>query len=168
VPDFDAERAVAAWAYLVHCTAAPDDQRDALRYLADKLHLQRYGRLIAPELYLAQAQGPWANGVRQCLAEAPSLLPGLLADLPLRVIPALSLSDRACLDAIAARWHREPIESLRTESQDAAWRAAMQRSARPESWRPLSLVAIAATVDIDGTLVAHVRDPHPGHAPACP
>src|SRR5690606_29259588 len=55
---FDVEKAIAAVGYLVEQTGASMYSIMKMMYLADKIHLERYGRFIAGDHYVAMPQGP--------------------------------------------------------------------------------------------------------------
>lgn len=130
---YDTEKAVAIVLYLAIRTPRPSSMSIAkLMYFADKTFLERYGRMISSDHYVAMQHGP-----------VPSHTYGLMRDAQpysqygFRVVDSyfieaidapdmgeLSGSEIECLDQIIARFGDAPTWYLRQLSHDAAWEHA--------------------------------------------
>lgn len=109
-------------------------------YCSDRKHLERYGRLICGDHYIAMRYGPVPSRIYDMM-KAPL---GLVANSDaafvkdsfevfgghnLRVTrpanqDAFSKSELACLDEAILEWGHLSFTERTTESHDAAWRAA--------------------------------------------
>lgn len=145
---FEPEATAAAVGYIVSRLGKTDFHRifKAL-YRADRLHLERYGRMITWEDYSAQEYGPvpmktyrvmgnlagrnYANPHGELAAVLGStLLVRTPRDVTLKAEPdldELSESDIACLDEAIERVRGRTFGENTTESHDAAWTAAWER-----------------------------------------
>lgn len=138
-PKFDPKKALEVLLYVTpHCP----DMYTALKvvYFADKLHLSRYGRLIAGERYVAMSHGPVPSGLYDMVksvrgdgvftVEVPAKEAFTMVDYninPLRRadLDVLSESDRECLDeAIREYGHKSFAELKEISHRDTAFQAA--------------------------------------------
>ncbi len=180
VAGFDAAKAVASVGYLVERTGESLYPIMKMIYLADKLHLERYGRFIAGESYAAMKQGPvpsctynlikhvrgdlnecqGAEVARQYLdyGENHKIVLRKAADTG-----ELSETDIECLDEVVRMWAKVGKWVVRDLSHDLAWQAAMEKLFHGKKSHPIDIEDIARQVDSD-LLVKHVQDPNPGHA----
>jgi hypothetical protein len=122
------------------------------QYFADKRHLERYGRSIYGETYVAMGRGPVpqaAYNASRALAEGE-----LICEFPMDVVraalrrdgnalialreadtDALSAQERECLDW-AIRYVKDlSFDELQTASHDAAWRKTEANA--PMAWRDI-------------------------------
>ncbi len=181
---FEVDKAIAAIAYLVEKTGASMYPVMKMMYLADKLHLERYGRFIACDSYAAMKQGPvpsrtynMIKHVRGELAHSPEderaceyLIYGPEHQLTIKKHPdydELSASDIECLEEIASIFKRMGPWAVRDLSHDAAWEAAWRFRFFKKSV-PMDTESIVAQFEKSELLIEHLRDSHPGEAEALP
>lgn len=148
-PQFDPEKALETLVYV--CARMPrNDMYRSLKaiYIADKLHLQRYGRLIYGEAYAALPYGatPQAayDAVRALKGERSCAIPHsfLFAALermetsikPLREpdLETLSITDVECLDE-AIRACAFSFDTAKALAHDDAWKATSPTTEIPLS-----------------------------------
>lgn len=169
---FSTAKAVAAIAYLVQRTGESLYPVLKMLYLADKTHLEKYGRFIVGDQYVAMAKGPvpsatydmlkFVRGERQYfeegqLAKSAFGLDRLTHRFDLLHAPdldALSESDIECLTEAANACVNRGSRFVRDASHDDAWRATSRNGA-------MSVEAIAAQFDDGPALVQHLIDRHP-------
>lgn len=180
---FDAEKAAAALAYLVQETGAEMYAALKMLYLADKGHLEKYGRTITGDSYVAMKQGPvpdraynmckFVRGDRSYFDELPEarerlrLRSNSFELLTPPDLDALSASEKDALDEWIAEFRRGGWRVLWRRSHDAAWSAAWAEArARDRGAIEMDLRAIAATLPNGPALIEYLTDPHPGEAPA--
>lgn len=149
---FDEDACVAALTYLAQRVGdVVDVELGQLLYLAEKLHLERYGRFICGDRYLATDDGPvpaLAYDALRALARGEALdrpdarhlarrLGGHLVhaggDRFRVTTPAddseLSDSDIECLDDVADMYVRASFAAVRAAAHDAAYEGARAREA---------------------------------------
>lgn len=180
---FDLNKAIAAIGHLVKQTGASMYPVMKMMYVADKLHLERYGRFIFGETYAAMEQGPVPshayNMVKHVRGDArhPEMELAkqhfayqaqnheirLLAEPDL---DELSQSDQQCLDEVIHMFHSIGQWSIRDMSHDPAWEAAWKGRRRLSKSSPLPIEQIAASLDTCEALLQHLRDTAPGEAVA--
>jgi uncharacterized phage-associated protein len=136
--------ALAAVLYIAQKLECPDFHKVCkLLYLADKLHLQQYGRVITDENYEAYPFGPVPKDVygmmdkerfehkeRFGFAFVPQ---GKVPCIVARVAPdfeLLSKSDIECLDAVIDQYGTNDFGSLTEISHDSAWTAGRKRTGK--------------------------------------
>lgn len=182
---FDVEKAVAAVAFLVEKTRATMYGVMKMLYLADKLHLERYGRFISGDRYVAMEQGPVPsrtyNMVKHVRGDELRHPDDVLAcsyfdyvheshEIRVRSMPdidELSDTDIECLDAICKIYREAGKRVVVDMSHDDAWRNVWNSVRRRISMAkalPMPLERIAAELDEPEALLAFLRDPTPGHA----
>ena len=169
--NFDPDKAVEA--ILFTAANARTDLYDTLKllYLADKLHLQRYGRFIFGDWYSAMEYGPVPSHaydvVKYVRGDRPTSL-AMHAKSAFRVDPQthaisvlrepdlgeLSATDIECLSEIIAKYGSIGFSALKKLSHDAAYEATPRN-------HQIALEAIAATLERSAELIQHVADPHP-------
>ncbi|MFT4197501.1 MAG: Panacea domain-containing protein [Pseudoxanthomonas sp.] len=177
---FQREKAIAAMGHVVQQTQASMYSVMKMMYLADKLHLERYGRFIAGDTYAAMKQGPvpsHAYNLVKCVRGESESCPGDVVareffaygadDHSLKLLrdpdlDELSESDIRCLDVVIETYKKMGHWAVRDMSHDDAWKAAW-KSARRKSF-PMSVEAIAGQLEGAERLVAHLRDNAPGRA----
>jgi uncharacterized phage-associated protein len=138
------EKAIAAMLYIANRLERRDIHRVfKLLYFADKLHLQRYGRLIAGDEYHAFSQGPLPTHLYDYVRVARNepAYNNDLDDEGIRLffeafdvkgynlnpkqdpdLDELSPSDRKVLDEIIATFGKLPKDALSDLSHDEAWK----------------------------------------------
>jgi uncharacterized phage-associated protein len=136
--------ALAATLYIAKKLEAPDFHKVCkLLYLADKLHLQEYGRVITDESYAALDFGPVPKDVYAMMdserlerqkrfgfvyvkqGRVPCIVAAVEPDLT-----ELSKSDIACLDAVIAQYGVYSFDALTEKSHDTAWKAGRKRTGK--------------------------------------
>jgi len=183
IGEFDVNKAIAAIAFLVRETGATMYSVMKMLYLADKAHLEQYGRFITGDHYVAMEQGPvpsctynMVKHVRgeDCRRPGDEVAKKFLScdteshKITIRQMPdmdELSQSDIECLAEIAGIYRRVGHWAVRDMAHDGAWKktwSSLRRRLFKSVAMPLSV--IAADVDQSGELNAHLRDRHPGEA----
>ncbi len=168
--EFDAKVAVEAILLLADKSQDPTFHDIAkLLYLADRLHLQRYGRLICGDDYVAMKHGPVASGIYDMLKAIryghslhhfPELKDAFQVNgytvIPLRSpdLEWLSDSDVECLTEAIDVYDHLSFNQLTELSHDDAWQSADQDDF-------ISLEAIVRSVGNSNQLLEHLKDPHP-------
>ena len=154
---FDREAAMAALAYLQQkLPGLTRHQAFKLLYLADLLHLERYGRPITGDTYVAMEYGPVPSQlydlVKRHLSAGPSL-PKIEADLE-----ELSRSDLRILDEVVDRYGRYTFAERTELTHDEAWRQARDQhpghKAPPIPWETI----IRANLDHADELLRFLMD----------
>lgn len=179
--EFDVGKAVAAVSYLIQKTGESMYPILKMVYLADKFHLERYGRLISGDNYVAMKQGPVpsrAYDIFKALRGSADSGEAEIAGCYLRYVgehdyevvrapdlDELSASDLECLDETVATYSRLGKWTIRDLAHDAAWDAAWP-SVRFRKAFPMSAAHIANFLDADGQLIEHLKDRSPGEATA--
>lgn len=164
---FDVEKAVEVILYIATRASDPDIYHLCkILYFADKKHLERYGRLICDENYVAMKNGPVPSGVYDLLKyvrgdgqvlqselarhsfkiEGYKVVPFRDADLAM-----LSESERECLDESIQENGNLSFNGLKHKSHDAAFDSADENDF-------ISVEAIAATLKDSELLVEHLRN----------
>ena len=138
-------------------------------YLADKLHLIRYGRFITDDRFIAMEYGPVPSNVHDMLKAARTtngsiaddLAPGFSVQDERIVIPHrvadldwISDSERECLDETIAQYGALGFRQLTEVSHDTAWQST-------ERNREIALEAILTGIGNPAPLLEHLRDPNP-------
>ncbi len=146
-------------------------------YFADKDHLERYGRFICGDSYVAMKNGPVPSGIYDLLKIVrgdlfPSFYP------PQQIVDdahqafdihgrygiinkrkpdteLLSESDMECLDNSIKKYGSLSFSQLTEISHDKAWESADQNDL-------MEIDHIIATFDDSTDLSDHLQDPHPG------
>ncbi|MGB0219185.1 MAG: Panacea domain-containing protein [Sinimarinibacterium flocculans] len=138
--EFDAEKAIEALAYVASRLNKPGNMYSVLKalYIADKAHLERYGRFIYGETYAALPYGPVPQNAydamrvlsgerQQCFASAE-----IVADRFRRLgdtvssrrdpdLDSLSRSDVECLDEAIRDIEFDSFDAVKTKTHDAAY-----------------------------------------------
>jgi len=169
--DLDPRAAREIIVYLAKRLQEPSFHRIAkLLYFADKLHLQRYGRLILGDRYVAMKYGPVPSFVYDMLKAARNASSGGTREsqpaftvhsngrtvLPLRSadLDWISDSERECLDEVIRLYGNRSFQELTDLSHDEAWR-------QTEENRSIPLERIVATLPDSESLLNHLLDPNP-------
>lgn len=141
---FDFDKGLEAILYVASRVPAPNFHKiSKVLYFADLEHLERFGRFIAGDRYIAMEYGPVPSDVnnimRAARGEAEFIdlqeeiksafdVPGRFTVKPLR--PArttvFSKSDLECLDDSITKYGRLSFGELVDKSHDAAWQATAE------------------------------------------
>lgn len=171
---FDPEKTIAAAALLVGETKESMYTVLKMLYLADRLHLEKYGRPITGDRYFALPEGPagtetydlmkYLRGERQftTFPLARELLRvdpktyriDVLRDPDLTVF---SKSDLACLKDVADICNRRGGAHIRDLAHDKAWEATGRN-------KPMDITTIASQLGNGPLLAQHLSDRFPGSA----
>jgi|SRR5882672_2156836 len=168
---FDPEKAVEAILYTTSKAGTTLYETLKLIYLADKCHLERYGRFIFGDWYAAMDYGPVASDAYDALKQArgtrrisraPAITNAMRVDkqtnviTPLRApdLDELSASDVECLDRVIEQYGHLGFDALKHLTHDAAFDATRVNA-------EIAIEAIAATLTGSPELIQHLSDPHP-------
>lgn len=132
---FNQAKALAVVLYLAMRTPRPSFMSIAkLMYFADKTYLERYGRLISSDHYIARQHGPVPSHTYRLLRGSEIYSAHgfkVVDDYFIEAIDAPDLGLLAgreveCLDEIIARFGDAPLWYLQQMSQDRAWQRVWQ------------------------------------------
>jgi len=172
--DFDHEKATEALLYVA--SKLPRDNATfyiALKilYLADKVHLSRYGRFVSGDNYVAMKHGPVPSGAYDIvkyvrgdgICSNPHARNSFSIDRQTNQMSALrevdlglfSESDVECLDEVIGEHGSKPFPQIRKVSHDAAWDNAGDNEF-------ISLEDIVKTLPDDEVLADYLSDRYPG------
>lgn len=182
MPQFAAHKAAAAIGYLVKSTGADLYSVMKMLYLADKAHLESFGRTISGDVYCAMEKGPvpdraynlckFVRGDRahfDALPEARKLFRLHGNDFELLAEPdmnELSRSDVDALDEVSKRYQAGGWRAVYAASHDDAWKDAWAvAEARGKGSVSMDFDAIAATLPSGNDLIEYLADRQPGEAP---
>lgn len=173
---FDCGKAAVAVAYLVKQTGKSLYDVMKMLYVADKCHLERYGRFITGDRYVAMAKGPvpsatydlmkYLRGERhyfdggEWVKEMLRLERGGSHSFTLLRNPDLSLlseSDIECLDEVVTLVRTKGARYVMKLSHDEAW----ENTPLNET---IAVTAIAALAEDGPALIQHLTDRFPGEA----
>ena len=133
--EFNQAKALAVVLYLAIRTPRPSFMSIAkLMYFADKTHLERYGRMISSDRYVAMRYGPVPSNTYNLMRDSQPYSPYGFRVVDAYFIEAidapdlgeLSGSEIECLDQIIARFGDAPTWYLKRLSHDSAWERAWQ------------------------------------------
>lgn len=179
--NFDTRKAIAIVGFLASRTRESMYTLMKMVYLADKLHLERYGQFMAGDTYSALKQGPVPsctyNLMKHLRGEAQQIPDAELVFEYLRYggnhaielvkepdFDELSESDLECLNAVVGIHNDVGKWMVRDLSHDEAWRKIWAGVRPGSAARLMPVEEIAAQLKNAGDLVRHVRDPFPGRA----
>lgn len=168
--EFDAKVAVEAILYIATNSQQPTFHHIAkLLYFADRLHLERYGRFICGDDYVAMKHGPVPSRVYDMLKvirdgydyiSFPEIK-GAFRVQEYTVIPQrkpdfewLSDSEIKCLNESIAAYDKCTFGQLTKLSHDAAWSSADENDF-------ISLEAIVHSLENSQYLLDYLTNPHP-------
>jgi uncharacterized phage-associated protein len=169
---FDPEKSTEAILYVAQNVNEPTFHRISLiMYFADKARLEKYGRFICGDNYIAMKHGPVpsctydilksvrGDGLSLVMETAkPALMVGAGSVVkPLRKanLDYLSLSDLKCLDKAISEYGTLSFEELTQISHDNAWKSADENES-------IELEQIALTLANSEVVLDHLNDPFPG------
>ena len=172
---YNRDKALQSLVYLCDHLPQPVSVYTALKviYFADKLHLERFGRQMFGDTYIAMDNGPVPSGAYDIVKyvsgrakydlEFPAAHAALFAtprELVKKARPDLDVFSRSelmCLAACARQFGGLSFNELKTISHDEAWKQADQNG-------EMDLPSIAATLKDGDLIVQHLRDRTPGAA----
>ncbi|MDM8558842.1 Panacea domain-containing protein [Candidatus Parabeggiatoa sp. HSG14] len=140
-----------------------------MMYFADKLHLEKYGRFICGDNYVAMKHGPVPSStydllkivrdetLKDNLTHRAFTVQDKFLVKPLRTanLDYFSESDLECLDNTIKKYGHLSFNLLTDLSHDKAWQAADENDC-------IDIEQIVATLVNTGNLLDYLRDPCPG------
>jgi len=171
---FKAEKSVETILYIVQNVKQPTFHRiSKIMYFADKAHLEKYGRFICGDSYVAMKHGPVPSGTYDILKvtrgngfsplslvnfthQAFTIVEKFLVK-PLRpaLIVHFSDSDLECLDNAIETYGHLSFSQLTDLSHDQAWQAVDENDC-------INIEQIVATLTDTENLLDYLHDPYPG------
>lgn len=154
---FDRDAVLAALGYLQQkLPGLTRHQALKLLYLADLLHLERYGRPITGDVYVAMDYGPVPSKtydlIKQESGSGPQL-PKIQADLE-----ELSRSDIQVLDEVIQQYGKHDFSTRTQITHDGAWQAARKREPGHRAPRMPWIEIIKANLDMADELLRFLED----------
>ncbi len=139
-----------------------------LLYLVDKTNLEKYGRFIFGESYVAMQEGATPSNAYDLLKEASeSSVTGLSVDtnqvVALREanLDYLSESDVECLDQIISIYGKAPNWVRRRDTHDDAWKKAWASRGNMGSVR-IPVESIAKLLSDSDDIISHLSNSDDG------
>lgn len=181
-PEFDVDKAIASVAYLVEQTGETLYPVMKMLYLADKMHLQKYGRFIAGDSYSAMEKGPVPSCTYNMLKHVKGdrskderfdrasefLAYSANHRIELKQAPdydELSSSEIGCLQAIVNTYYAVGKWAVRDLSHDQAWSSAWSGVSKLfKRSIAMDIEDIAQEFENADVLISHLRDSNPGEA----
>ncbi len=160
---FNQDKAIETLIYLAKRVDNPHYE-DVLKlaYLADKTHLEKYGRFIFGDTYAAMERGPVPSHLYDLVKYAQESGGYDFTIDNYRVkserdadVNALSESDTECLDQIISIYGKLPSWKRRQDSHDAAFDAAWKKRGNRKSV-PIPVESIAAMLDNSDILIDYL------------
>jgi uncharacterized phage-associated protein len=164
---FDRDKAIEATLFIASLSVNPTKHSiSKMFYLADKLHLQEYGRLICGDRYIAMEYGPVPSAIYDMMKVSegqaridPDIDDFILAAFSVTngrcVVPKrtaetafLSESEIECIQATLLKYGDKTFGELTDITHDEAWKIT-------EDNQPISLLNIAKTLPNAAELIAY-------------
>jgi uncharacterized phage-associated protein len=160
---FDRTKAIEAILYLASRVSESDKYGICkLLYLADKISLEKYGRFIFGELYVAMRQGATPSNAYDLLKKAAEMpINGLKVEnnqvIALREpdLDCLSESDIECLDEIISKYGKRSNLDRRRAAHDEAYQKTWNNRGDKQSAR-ISIEVIAESLPDSADLVSYL------------
>lgn len=169
--EFEPEKALAATAYLAAQTGETMYPILKMLYLVDRLHLERYGRPVTGDRYVAMKEGPAPSAIYDCMkylrgdrqfSRCPNAEDYLQVnkethDVSVVKMPdtdVLSATDMECLEAIVEMAHKKGIWFVVNASHDEAWKATSKNAF-------MDIMTIAASLHDGPVLTQHLAERFP-------
>ncbi len=166
---FDREKAIEAILFIAHSLPnATMHSISKIFYLADKQHLQDYGRLICGDRYIAMEYGPVPSAIYDMM-KVPTgriridpdiddfIIEAFTVVLGRNILPKrqpemalISESEIDCIEQIIHQHGQKTFGQLTDMTHDSAWDST-------EENQPISLIDIAKTLDHSAELVAYLE-----------
>ncbi len=157
---FKAEKSVEAILYIAQNVKQPTFHRiSKIMYFADKVHLEKYGRFICGDSYMAMKHGPVPSGAYDILKVARGdgfnnafIVVDNFKVKPLRAayVDYFSESDLECLDESIKQYGHLSFDQLTRLSYDTAWQTANENDY-------IDLKKIVATLSNPDNLLDYLR-----------
>ena len=166
---FDRDKALEAILYIAHRLPSPTLHGiSKMCYLADKRHLERYGRLICGDRYVAMEYGPVPSTIYDMMKVAdgrenldPDTDALIMESFAVRAgrnikprrkanIDVLAKSEIECFDFAIRKYGKKTFGQLTDLTHDDAWNSVDQD-------KPISIEAMARTLPNAADLIAHLR-----------
>jgi uncharacterized phage-associated protein len=163
--NFDRDKAIEAILYIAHKIEDPTFHSvNKLLYFADKTSLERYGRFISGDFYVALEHGPVPSNTYDLMKYAPETgdLGFLVEDghhvKPIRQADTeqFSESDIEALDLAIEVYGMMPFWQKTEESHDDAWGKAWEARGNAKS-KPMAIEDIAQLLKDGDKLIEHLR-----------
>lgn len=177
--EFNIDKGIDAILYIIQNGAKPTLHHiSKVMYFADKEHLQKYGRLIFGDHYVAMKHGPVPSEIYDILKvtrgdKLLSSTPNELVDktkssfsvqekykvnqLREANLDVFSESDLECLDHSIKKYGNLSFDELTDLSHDEAWEATTENEL-------IEIEYILSTLDNADELIDHLQDQYPGEA----
>lgn len=169
--EFDPRKALEVILYISNKLESPDFHKiSKILYFSDKNHLERYGRLVCGDSYVAMKHGPVPSGVYDilktvrgdglwsCVAREKLDMDSFSVHDRKTVVPLrrantdlLSESDIECLDEAINEYGLLEFSELTEASHDFAWKSVDQNDV-------IDIEAIVATLSNSSDLLEHLRE----------
>lgn len=160
---FDPKKAIESILYLAPKVSDPDVYGICkLLYLADKTSLEKYGRFIFGETYVAMKEGATPSNAYNLIkpdAEISELKLDGYNVIPLRDadLDYLSESDIECLDKIIANYGNVPNWRRGEDAHDGAWSVAWKNRGNRDSV-PIPIETIAELLEDSEDLIDYLAN----------
>ena len=162
--EFRRTKAVEAILYLANRISHPEKYNICkLLYLADKVSLEKYGRFIFGEAYVAMQNGATPSNAYDLLKKADCEPVDGISMKRNQIIPLrdadtdrLSESDIECLDQIIRRYGNQPIEG-RKAAHDKAYQKSWDNRAGKRS-NPIPVESIAELFQDSADLISYLSN----------
>lgn len=167
---FDREKAIEATLFMANLLPNPTKHSiSKMFYLADKLHLQEYGRLICGDLYIAMEYGPVPSAIYDMMKVSAGqgridpdtddfILEAFTISKSRSIVPKresetsfLSESEMECIKEVIRLYGDKTFGQLTDLTHDAAWQAT-------EENQPIALLDMANTLPNAAELISYLGD----------
>lgn len=165
---FDREKAIEATLFIANLLPKPTKHSiSKMFYLADKLHLQKYGRLISGDRYIAMEYGPVPSAIYDMMKVSAGqnridpdtddfILEAFTVskyDIVLKRVAetdVLSESEIECIQEAVYQNGKKSFGELTDMTHDSAWKAT-------EENQPIALLDIANTLPNAAELISYLE-----------
>jgi uncharacterized phage-associated protein len=177
--EFNLDKGIEAILYIAQKVDDPTFHRiSKIMYFADRKHLEKYGRFICGDSYVAMKHGPVPSEIYDILkaVRADTVLSLKPYEAAKKVQSAFSVqepyevkhlresnldffseSDLECLNYSIENYRNLSFDELTELSHDQAWEAANENDF-------IEIEQIARTLNNAEELISHLQDQHPGEA----
>ena len=164
--NFDTKKATESILYLAKRVSDSDIYGICkLLYLVDKTSLEKYGRFIFGETYVAMQEGPAPSNAYDLLKKASIPIDGIhvqgnaVTALRDSDLSYLSESDIECLDQIIDIYGKAPNWQRRSATHDDAYKNTWDTRGKAMS-KKISLIDIAKQFDDSDDLIDYLENRH--------
>ncbi|NEP57940.1 MAG: SocA family protein [Symploca sp. SIO2G7] len=175
--NFNLEKGIETIVYLSEKLAEPDLYRILkIIYFANKEHLEKYGRFICGDSYIAMEHGPvsseiynlfnavkgekvWISNEAISQAKASFTVEDQykIKDIRSPNLDIFSDSDLECLNYALEQYSSLSLDELEHLSHDEAWKTTNKNAV-------IDIEKIVATLNNQQELISHLQDQYPGEA----